>query len=135
MSVPDFWKTPNRASSPTADLILTQNSKPTIDELNVLQKINAVTFGENDLVFKKAMASTKWEERGAALNELMAVLIVEKDMHIKLSETDLDSLVSDLKTVFENEKNLFFIVKALKIVKALADGMQTRFSQHVPLSN
>ena len=57
------------------------------------------------------MASTKWEERGAALNELMAVLIVEKDMHIKLSETDLDSLVSDLKTVFENEKNLFFYCK------------------------
>ena len=122
MSVPNFWKMPNRASSPTqekfikrsvdlADLISTQNSKPTIDELNVLQKINAVTFGENDLVFKKAMASTKWEERGAALNELMAVLIVEKDMHIKLSETDLDSLVSDLKTVFENEKNLFFYCK------------------------
>jgi hypothetical protein len=99
-------------------------------KVDLISEINSVKYGAKKLTFQQAMRSNGWSERSAALNKIKEVLKIDKDTKIKLSEDDYDSLTSDLKFLFQNEKNLFFITKALRIVKALADGMGPLFSQY-----
>ena len=99
-------------------------------EIDVLSEINAIKYGEEKLSFPNAMASKKWKDRGAALDKLMDVLKIDKDTLIKLPKRDYISLVTDLKVVIKKDTNVLLISKALRIVKALADGMRGLFSQY-----